>query len=454
MGHSREHICIVGAGLVGSLLSIYLAQRGFAVDLYEKRPDMRQSSIRGGRSIVMSISYRGLKGLDGAGLRSLVEGQTHPKFSRMVHLPDGSTTEQAYGRDRQSINTVDRKQLNCNLLDRAQATGRVRVFFNHQVQSLDLKSGQIVFDDIESMNPVARQYDKIIGADGMFSKIREALEQQGATKSEMLSMQHGYRELGIPPIDGKWALPDHFVHVWPRQNYILVALPKLDRSFTCTLFLPAEGELSLATITTEAEVQRLFRTQFESVIPLMPTMVEDFFTNPASRLFSVKCAPWNYKDRVMLVGDAAHAIVPFFAMGMNVGFEDCSVFDQLMEESHNDIGAVFQTFGARRKPDTDAIADLSARNFSEIAHSPDPDYNFKWSLERKIWETYPDKWIPLYPMIAFSHLPLREAVRRNQRQKEILAEIVPMVKTEATDYPDAFLDQVIQKHVVPRLTEL
>lgn len=454
MTDCHDRIGIVGAGLVGSLLSIYLAQRGFAVDLYEKRPDMRKSAMRGGRSIVMSISYRGLKGLDGVGLRSLVEGQTHPKYSRMVHLPDGTTTEQAYGRDRQSINTVDRKQLNCNLLDRAEATGRVKIYFNHQLQSMDIRGGGLVLEDIETGNLLTRTYDRIIGADGMFSRVREALEAQGDTTSDRLNMQHGYRELGIPPVNGGWALPEHLVHVWPRRNYILVALPKLDKSYTCTLFLPADGDLSLASITSEADVFRLFRAQFADVIPLMPTMVDDFFSNPASRLFSVKCSPWNYEDRVLVLGDAAHAIVPFFAMGMNVGFEDCTVFDGLMEEFRNDLGAVIREFGARRKPDTDAIADLSAKNFSEIAHSPDPDYNFKWALERRIWETYPDRWMPLYPMIAFSHMPLREAVQRNQRQKEILAEIIPRVKTDATDYSDAFLDDIVRTHVTPRLLAL
>jgi kynurenine 3-monooxygenase len=256
--------------------------------------------------------------------------------------------------------------------------------------------------------------------------IREAL-----VRSELRKAKHGYRELVIPPDEnGNYRLDKNCVHVWPRKDYIMVGLPSHGGKFTCNLFLPSEGKLSLKTIENEKQIHELFERDFKKMKPLMPNLIEDYFNHAASEILTVKCDKWNYRDRVLLIGDAAHAIVPFFAMGMNVGFEDCTVFDDLMKKYNNDLERVFLSFGKKRKPETDAISDLSFKNFSEISKSPNDDYHKIWELERTIWDMYPGKWIPLYPMIAFSHIPFTEVIRRNDLQKEMIENLVAKFKLD------------------------
>ena len=422
---NSHKVCIIGAGLVGTMLASYLAQRGFKVDLFEKRPDIRKDFISGNRTIAMSISHRGFKGLAGIGLSKFVDDHTIPKHSRMVHKKDGTTMSQQYGKDGHTINTVNRRQLNEALIDKAESTGAVTFYFEHECEVLNPDTGEISFRNYQTNDLTSREYRYIIGADGLFSNIRNILEDQKLVSTEFLTVNFGYRELLIPPDkNGQFILEKEFVHVWPRDNYIIVGLPSEGGSFTCNLFLPSEGDLSLAEIQNKEDVLRLFNKLFPNIIPLMPTLVEDYFGNAASKINAIKTTPWNYKDRILLIGDAAHAIVPFFAMGMNTVFEDCTVFDQMLDRYDNDISKVIELYGTERKPDTDAISDLSYRNFSEISKSPDPDYDLKWRIDRTIWDLFPDKWMPLYPMIAFSHIPLSIAITRAAHQRALLLQAI------------------------------
>ncbi len=441
----RKKVCIVGAGLTGSLLTIMLAKKGFEIDLYEKRPDIRKKLVSGNRTIAMSISVRGIRGLKRAGLSEKIVESTLPKHSRVVHKMDGSCSIQQYGAEGDTINTVDRTELNSQLLNEAERTGNVNFFPDTKCNIIDADNGLITFIDATD-NSYTKEYRWIIGTDGIFSDVRKNLEQEHFISSELQKAKHGYRELIIPPDEnGNYRLDKSCVHVWPRRDYILVGLPSHGGKFTCNLFLPAEGELSLKTIKNKEEVLELFNRDFKTVMPLMPGLIDDYFNHAASEILTVKCDKWNYRDRVLLIGDAAHAIVPFFAMGMNVGFEDCTVFDDLMQKYNNDLGKVFTNFGKIRKPETDAISDLSFKNFSEISKSPDDNYHKTWKLERTIWKMHPQKWIPLYPMIAFTHLPFTEVIERNELQKEMIKGLLTKLNGHAVE--EVELKQLLETYI-------
>jgi len=443
----RRKVCVVGAGLTGSLLSVMLAKKGFEVDLYEKRPDIRKKLVSGNRTIAMSLSVRGIRGLQRAGLSEKIVNKTLPKHSRIVHKEDGSYAVQQYGKNGDTINTVDRAELNSQLLNEAEKTGQVSFYPNTRCLNIDADNGIINFKEATSENIYTKEYRWIIGTDGIFSDVRDNLEKQHLVKSELKKAKHGYRELIIPPDkNGNYQLDKECVHVWPRKDYILVGLPSHGGIFTCNLFLPSEGELSLKEIKTEEHILKLFKRDFPTVMSLIPNLVEDYFNHAASEILTVKCDKWNYKDRVLLIGDAAHAIVPFFAMGMNVGFEDCTVFDDLMNEYNDDLGKVFTHFGNRRKPETDAISDLSFKNFSEISKSPNSDYHKIWELERIVWNLYPKKWIPLYPMIAFSHIPFTEVIIRNELQKRMILDLLK-TKQGSSDLTENEIRQQMEPYI-------
>ncbi len=444
----RRKVCIVGAGLTGSLLSVILAKKGFEIDLYEKRPDIRKNPVNGNRTISMLLSVRGIRGLERAGLSDKIVRNTLPKHSRVVHKSDGSFTVQQYGKNGDTINTIDRSELNSQLLNEAERTGKVNFYPNTRCYINDADNGFITVINEISNESNTLEYRWIIGADGVFSDVRQGLEKGGYIKSDLKKAKHGYRELIIPPDEnGNYKLDKNCVHVWPRKDYIMVGLPGLGGKFTCNLFLPAEGELSLKTIETQEQILELFNRDFKTIMPLMPNLVEDYFNHAASEILTVKCDKWHYRDRVLLVGDAAHAIVPFFAMGMNVGFEDCTFFDDLMQKYNDDLGRVFLNFGKRRKPEIDAISDLSFKNFSEINKSPNDDYHSVWELERIIWNMHPKKWIPLYPMIAFSHIPFTEVVRRSELQKEMIENLIVKFKANGNTNKEDEINQFITPYV-------
>ena len=421
-----KSISIIGAGLVGSLLAIYLAKRGHKVSVYERRPDLRKNRISAGKSINLALSDRGWRGLEGIGIDEEIRKVAIPMNGRMIHNLNGHVNYQPYGKEGQSIYSVSRGGLNCKLMDLAEHWENVEFFFEERCTNVDLESNIMHFENSGTHKVTSVESDLIFGADGAFSPARLSMQMTDRFNYSQYYLEHGYKELTIPAkADGTWELEKNALHIWPRGSYMLIALPNLDGTFTCTLFFPFEGENSFASITNEKGLLEFFNRIFPDVVQLMPTLVHDYFTNPTSSLVTVKCFPWGFKDKLMLIGDAAHAIVPFFGQGMNCGFEDCSVLNELMEEHGEDWSKLLNEFQHSRKPNSDAIADLAVSNFVEMRDLVADD---KFLLRKKIeaWlnEQFPDKWIPLYTMVTFSQMPYSKAMSEGKRQEEIMQKIM------------------------------
>jgi kynurenine 3-monooxygenase len=323
---------VVGAGLVGSLLAIYLAKRGEKVQVFERRPDMRKANISAGRSINLALSDRGLKALRGVGIEQEIRDISIPMHGRMVHGTDGSTNFQPYGKEGQYILSVSRGELNRKLMSLAESHSEVSFHFDHRCTGVDLDSATCNFIDEGTGKETTVAADRIFGTDGAFSAVRGRMQVNDRFNYSQQYLEHGYKELTIPPTaDGGFRMDCNSLHIWPRGNYMLIALPNLDGSFTCTLFFPFEGPTSFASLQTPQQVETFFNEVFPDAVPHMPTLAEDYFANPTASLVIIRCSPWNYGEKALLLGDAAHAIVPFYGQGMNAGFEDCTVFEELAQ---------------------------------------------------------------------------------------------------------------------------
>jgi len=436
-----EKIIIIGAGLVGSLLAIYLSRRGYSVTVYERRPDMRRNRISAGRSINLALSDRGLRGLEGVGISEEVKKIGIPMKGRTIHNPDGSISFQPYGKEGQANYSVSRGGLNCLLMDLAEMNG-AKIYFNERCTHVDLKTATAVFEntDTEKISKVAGE--RIFGTDGAFSAARLAL--QLTTDRFNFSQQyldHGYKELTITPnVKGDFAMNADALHIWPRGKFMLIALPNLDKTFTCTLFFPFEGEKSFSSIDTKEKLLGFFNEMFADAVPLMPTLVEDYFRNPPASLATIKCFPWSFEDKLLLLGDAAHGIVPFFGQGMNCGFEDCVVLEPLIpspspegEGSAEIWKNIFQKFQDLRKPDGDAIAELAIENYIEMRDKvADPKFLLQKKIENRFSEKYPDKWTPLYAMVTYrTDMRYSEALEKGKRQEEIMKKIMAVPGIES-----------------------
>lgn len=441
-------IVITGAGLVGSLLSIYLKKRGNDVSIYERRSDMRSNRISAGRSINLALSDRGFKGLEGVGLADEIRKIGIPMYARMVHAVDGSLSRQPYGKEGQAIYSVSRGGLNCKLMDLAEASG-VPITFNHRCENVDLKSSEITFRSGTSHQTV--EADLIIGADGAYSEVRAAMQVQPRFNYNQYYIEYGYKELTIPPgTDGKHQMELNALHIWPRKDFMLIALPNLDGSFTCTLFFPFEGELSFKSLNSDEKIKAFMQHYFPDALALMPDFLSEFKQNPDAAMVTVRCFPWIWEDRYMLIGDAAHAIVPFYGQGMNCGFEDCRVFNELMDE-HNDWPSLLKAYEKSRKPNADAIAELALRNFVEMRDKvADPEFLLQKQIENWFSERHPDKWMPLYSMVTFSHLPYDFALKRGEVHDKIMKKVLsnPSWRTNwKTDEVEQFILEEIQNHL-------
>lgn len=431
----KKDITIIGAGLVGSLLSIYLSKRGYKVRIYERRGDMRKEKMSAGRSINLALSDRGLLALEKVGLADEIKKISIPMHGRYIHNLDGSTAFQPYGKEGQYINSVSRGTLNMKLMDLAEQHG-VQIFFNEKCTVLDWDKDVLEFENTSGANVPPARADLVFGADGAFSAAR--LQHQ--LRHDKFNYQQyyidcGYKELTIPPTaDGNFAMEVNALHIWPRKDYMLIALPNLDKTFTCTLFFPFEGEASFEKLTTKERVKEFFEKTFPDAVKLMPDYINEFFTNPTSSLVTVKCFPWIRDDKFALIGDAAHAIVPFFGQGMNCGFEDCRVLDGLIDKHKEDWQAILREYQSLRKPDADAIADLAINNFTEMRDkTADPKFLLQKKIEAKLHEKYPDKWIPAYSQVTFSpHIRYSEALQRGQKQEAIMQEIMKAPDIEIT----------------------
>jgi len=420
-----EKNIIIGAGLVGSLHAVYLAKRGVSAHLYERRPDMRNTNISAGKSINLAISHRGLKALDRVGLKKRVLEMVIPMPGRMIHDIEGNTDFQPYGKEGQQINSVSRGGLNALLLDEAERLG-VKIHFNMRCSTIDLEAGRATFINEISDEKVEITANHFYGTDGAFSQVRHALMMTDRFDYSQTYLQHGYKELSIPAAEnGGFRLEKNVLHIWPRGGYMLIALPNLDGSFTVTLFLSYKGKQAFENLDTKQQVTEFFDATFPDVVPHMPTLVQDFFANPTSSLVTVKCFPWRYKDKALIFGDAAHAIVPFYGQGMVSGFEDCYVFDQLADNLWDDKEALFDKFQTLRKPDDDAIADLALRNFIEMRDSvTNPTFLLRKKIEKALNAKHPENWIPLYSMVTFSNMRYSEALARGKKQDQIMEKIL------------------------------
>ena len=453
-------VIIIGAGLAGSLLSIYLARRGMQVSVFEARGDMRLEEVAAGRSINLALSDRGIAALREVGMDEYMLAEAIPMYGRMIHGVSGETKLLPYsGRKGEYINSVSRSGLNVALMNEAEKYPGVQFFFNERCVDLDVKSGEVSFASGRTMRA-----DTVIATDGAGSAVRQAMERHVVGfESSSVFLEHGYKELHIPPAeDGGFLLEKNALHIWPRHQFMMIALPNFDGSFTCTLFLALQGsdsfeEISRGSTQMNADknsdprdprasaaesLLEFFNREFPDAVPLMPTLVEDFFHNPTGELGTVKCWPWNLGGKALLLGDSAHAVVPFYGQGMNCAFEDVRVLNSLIEQNAADWERVYKEYGQLRKINTDAIADMAEENFYEMRDRvADPVFQRKRELETKLEQTYPD-YFSKYSMVTFREdLPYSVAKEKGNAQDRLLMSMC----AEVSEVSDLDLDRAMHE---------
>jgi kynurenine 3-monooxygenase len=422
-----EKIVLIGAGLTGPLLATYLAKRGFNVEIFERRPDMRKTPINAGRSINLAVSLRGIHALKEVGLFNNIKNILIPMKGRIIHDLNGSTRFLPYGQDdKEVINSVSRSELNMRLINLAEKTDKVTIHFIQRCLGMDFKKKIISFINETSKEKIYLESDCVIGTDGSASVLRDSMGNIEGHTEEYFPLGHGYKELSIPADDnGNYKMEPHALHIWPRGNYMLIALPNQDCSFTCTLFFPMKGNVSFESLKTISHIASFFEEQFPDVIDLMPNVVHQYISYPTSTLGTVRSEPWNVDDLALIIGDAAHAIVPFFGQGMNAAFEDCTIFNAMMDDYSGEWKKMFSDFSEKRKQDTDAIADMAIENYIEMRDLVnDPDFLLAKEIERKLEEKFPEKFIPRYSMVSFHRIPYAEVYARGQKQTAIVNELM------------------------------
>ncbi len=423
MAEQATRIAIVGAGLSGALLASLVAEAGYDVQVFEHRPDPRVRGAVGGRSINLALSARGIHGLRRAGLAEKVLADAIPMPGRMIHSPTGQVTFQPYSKNpADALNSVSRGALNIALIDGADRYDNVRYRFEHRCIDVDLERPSVTVLKGAGARSVEYDADLVIGCDGAFSVVRGALQRLDRFNYSQSYLDHGYKELSIPPTaTGDFAMPPGGLHIWPRGASMMIALPNKDRSFTCTCFWPFTGPNSFDAVQTADEILSFFKKHFPDAVPLMPTLVADYQRNPTGSLVTVACAPWYHRDTVVLAGDAAHAIVPFYGQGINAGFEDCVLLAQCLAEHRHDRGQALETYYQGRKIHADAIADLAIVNFLEMRdHVASARFRMKKRTERMLHRLLPRWYTPLYNLVSFTLIPYAEAVARTRRAKRVL----------------------------------
>jgi kynurenine 3-monooxygenase len=420
---------IVGAGLAGTLMACYLARRGHRVDLYEKRADPRQHEQDRGRSINLALSVRGIHALKEVGVAEVVVRSSILMRGRMIHSLSGSLTFQPYGKDdSEALHSVSRAGLNRLLVEAAAQYGTVRQFFGRKCTGADVQTGALEFvDEANSVSHVSARC--VIGADGAFSAVRAALQKLERFNYQQDFLTHGYKELTIPAgPDGKHRMEKHALHIWPRGSFMMIALPNTDGSFTCTLFWPFEGPNSFEALTSDSAVTAYFRNQFPDAVPLLPGLANEFLHNPTGSLVTIRCQPWHAGGRVVLLGDACHAVVPFLGQGMNAAFEDCTVLSRCLAEHGKNLETAFQAYETARKQHTDTLADLCIDNFLEMRDRVGSRaFIVKKKLAVLLHKLFPRWYLPLYTMIEFTRIPYADALRRARRQNQIVGVIVVLL---------------------------
>src|SRR5881396_2060668 len=425
---------LIGSGLAGGLLGAYLGRRGYEVDLYERRVDPREGNIVGGRSINLAVSTRGIHALEQLDIADEVLRHAIPMRGRMIHDKSGGLHFAPYDVDpNKYINSIGRAALNTTVIQAAQRYPNVRVHFNHRCTDVDLTEAVAYLETpsveaaVSAANPepqiITARGEAVIGVDGAFSAVRHSMQKKiEKFEYDETYLAHGYKELTIPPgPDGSWQMEKEALHIWPRKSFMMIALPNPDGSFTCTLFWEFEGPRSFASTKTVDDVRRFFDEEFPDAVPLMPALLEDFKNNPTGSLVTIRCAPWYHKDKVALVGDAAHAVVPFYGQGMNAAFEDCVVLDECLEEFPENRERAFAEYFRRRKQNIDALADLAIGNFIEMRDkTASKTFRAKKKLDHALEAALPGIYLPLYTMVTFTRIPYAEAAQRARRQDSII----------------------------------
>ncbi|QOL24488.1 FAD-dependent monooxygenase [Thalassotalea sp. LPB0316] len=420
-------ISIIGAGLVGSLLALGLAKKGYRVHVFESRPDLRKNDISAGKSINLALANRGIRALEQQGIFDQVKPLLIEMKGRMVHLTDQQAQFQTYGiNEHEVIYSISRGGLNALLLDEAEKLPNVTLNFNHRVTGVDLDNKQLSFKDEQQQNHL---FDRVIGTDGANSVLREAIAEHSQTPTQVTidTLSHGYKELAIlPDSNGKHQIEVNALHIWPRQDFMLIALPNLDGSFTLTLFLAKTGETSFEQLTSNEQIMTFFKQQFPDVYPLIDSLARDFNENPTGNLATVRCQQWHYQDIALLLGDAAHAIVPFHGQGMNCGFEDCyDLLNQIPPAgAESNWLEIFSNTQTLRKPNANAIADMALENYIEMRASvAEPTFLRQKEIARQLQSWFPEHFTPRYAMVMFGELPYAQAQRIGETHKALLRKI-------------------------------
>ena len=431
-----KRITLVGGGLAGSLAAVYLAKRGYEVNIYERRPDMRNVEIPAGRSINLALSTRGIDALKRVGLDQVVLDQAIPMAGRMMHDEKGNLAYQPYGKDGQVINSVSRAHLNIQLLKLADEHKNVNQFFNMRCQEVDIENSICKFTNEKTGENIEVKSDYILGSDGAYSPVRLKMMKNDRFDYSQSYTKSGYKELNITPTpDGNFAMDPDSLHIWPRGNFMMIALPNPDKSFTCTLFMPYAGEVGFDQINSDQEILNFMNTYFADAVPLMPELLDDFKRNPVGSLVTVRCYPWHMK-KATLIGDACHAIVPFYGQGMNCAFEDCVELDNCLEE-FGDWDKAMNEYQKRRKPNADAIADLALQNFIEMRDLVgDKDFLHYKNMEHQLCELYPDLFKSQYEMVTFSKVPYSEAKTKGAQNTQRVHDLI------ASNYEDKITDRL------------
>ena len=430
----EKKVIIVGAGLVGSLWAIYLSKAGYKVSIYERRSDIRNAEITAGKSINLALSYRGWKALEGAGAAQEVKKIAYPMYSRIMHDLEGNLTEQAYGKKDQAIYSVSRGHLNSIMMTMAEEKGNATIHYNYKCTDANLEEGKVYFENLLTGEKIEDKADLVFAADGAFSAIRyNAMQKLNRFNYSQKFIEDGYKELLLPANeDGSYQLDKTALHIWPRGRFMLIALPNEDGSFTCTLFMPYDNhEHAFNKLKTNEQVDNFFKTVFPDFHKMMPNLIENWHQHPLSSLAIVRCYPWTH-GKTALIGDSAHATVPFYGQGMNAGFEDCTVLWNLMKKHDENWELIFKEYQETHKANGDALQDLSLHNYHVMRdYVADPNFLLQKKIEAHIFEKHPDKWMPLYSQVTFSHIPYSEALAIGKKQDAIMKEILKTPNIES-----------------------
>ena len=427
----QEHILIIGAGLCGSLLALRMAQRGYKVTLIEKRPDMRHAEIEAGRSINLAFSDRGMKGLRLVGLENEVQPLCIPMKGRMIHEESGENFMSPYsGRDHEFINSISRSDLNIMLLNECEKMEGITMLFNQNCTQVKLERAEATFEDYNTKENQVIKADVVMGADGVGSALRQSMfhHRKFLFSYAQDYLTHGYKELSFPPgKNGTYLTEKNALHIWPRGKDMMIALPNLDGSFTVTLFLSwEEGKDSFDSLNSPERIKEYFQREFPDALKLMPHLIEEFENNPTSPLGTIKCSPWHAYGKALLLGDAAHAIVPFYGQGMNAAFEDIVVLDQMIDKYQGAWSKVFEAYQEERKKDTDAIADLAVDNFHEMkAHTASEIFQEKRKLEIAFEKEFPEEYFSKYALVTFREdISYSQAMLRGRVQDKAMLNLI------------------------------